>query len=269
MKKYLNDILIPESIIRILNRHQIELNLNDKERCEEDMYSESVIIPFSLLFDVDLACIKLVQELYNKVPFWNDNINKTDNELRKLLLEREDENPLTILHEPNKTIDNLYKSLIEQNYGKIIGIAINLPTALYDLAYLMSKTNDTSITIYCDACPIIDDKNLWNKISALEKTGLTKSNNSDNFKIVTSKLRGCEAYKEYTVIFYKYSSELDKDYITQYSSDYAWGGKSILCANYNFNIDKNTPSLRMDIVLKTGISNNIGLTTIYRDKDLQ
>lgn len=269
MNKYSNEIFIPESIIRILNRHQIELNLNDIERCEEDMYSESVAIPFSLLFDLDLACIKLVQSLYNKVPFWNDNINKSDNELRKLLINRKNENPLTIIHNPDMNLDSLYKSLIEQNYGKILGIAMTLPTALFDLIKLMNVDETTSINIYCDAFPNID-RVLWDKISNLEKKALSEKHAKENFSFITDKLRGCESYKKYTVIFYKYSSELDRDYITMSSSDYAWGGKSILCANYAFNLDeKIITSLRMDIVLKTGVTNNIGLTSVYRDTELQ
>ena len=70
MVKYTKEDTIPNSIVRILNRHVVELNLNDIERCEEDMFSEKVIIPFSILFDMDMACIKLIQELYNKIPFW-------------------------------------------------------------------------------------------------------------------------------------------------------------------------------------------------------
>ena len=46
MLKYTKEDIILNSIVRILNRHVVELNLNDIERCEEDMISKKVIITF-------------------------------------------------------------------------------------------------------------------------------------------------------------------------------------------------------------------------------
>lgn len=270
MQKYTNDITIPSSIIRYLNIHKCELNLNDIERCEEDMYSESVIIPFSLLYDMDLACIKLIQESYNKIDFWNDNINKSDKEIIQLLLNRTDENPLSILYDNQNTINDLYRSLLKQEFGRILAIALNFPTGLLKLIKLMNRDSTTSITVYCDPQYSDISSELRDTMAEMEKKAMLKAFPNYGFSYITNKLRGCEAYRDYTVIFYKLSSELEKDLILQSSSDYAWASKAILCANYPFNRDEKVPfSLRLDLVLRTGITNNIGLTSVYADKDLQ
>ena len=70
---------------------------------------------------------------------------------------------------------------------------------------------------------------------------------------------------------HKLIAELEKDYdYNSFSSDYTWSSKTILCADYSFNLDEKIPcSLRMDLVLRTGINNNIGLTNVYPNKEIQ
>ena len=278
MVKYTKEDTIPNSIVRILNRHVVELNLNDIERCEEDMFSEKVIIPFSILFDMDMACIKLIQELYNKIPFWNDNISKSDDEIRHLLLDRKKENPLIILHSDESVINDLYDSLMKQNFGKILGIAMNYPTGLFDLIRLMSEDESTSITVYCDGYSPLSNNTTAGMSSdvrhitmSLQKTAMEKTFPDLKANYIDIPMRGCKAYSEYTTIFYKYAFELEKDYdYNSFSSDYTWSSKTILCADYSFNLDEKIPcSLRMDLVLRTGINNNIGLTNIYPNKEIQ
>ena len=78
--KYSEDLKIPKNILKKMNRRAVEVFISDTERCEEDMYAENIIIPASLLFDIDFAIIKLIQEVYNKISYWDDAINYSDKE---------------------------------------------------------------------------------------------------------------------------------------------------------------------------------------------
>lgn len=266
--KYTKDMIIPSNIINILNMHDIYFDINDIEGCEEQMYEESIIFPASLLFDIDFAIIKLIQEKYNKAPYWNENINKSDKEIKDLLFDREYENPLSILKDYSKnamSLDKLFNSIIEKDFVKIMGIACNFKTNLFDLAIKASKQDKTNVTIYCD---IINTSNTIK--SNQQKSIIKKIINNDKLKIsyVTEKLSSMKDYKDYSVLFFKFASDINK--VINYPCEYSWSSKTILCSNYKMNLDKNLEKevIDMNIVLRCGLKNNIGLTSVFEDKEL-
>ncbi|MGL5327905.1 MAG: hypothetical protein ACRDD7_01465, partial [Peptostreptococcaceae bacterium] len=76
----------------------------------------NILVEFDSIIDIDLGLLKLMKEEYNNPKFINIGyLNIPEWVIKKELIEREDENPLSlILHTDYiKEKDNLYNQFIE------------------------------------------------------------------------------------------------------------------------------------------------------------
>ena len=288
-----------------LNRNYKVLDPNDS-RCEEYMYYENIIIPFSLLYDMDLATITLASRNYNATKFWDFDSFGEDNTpgywklLRTSILLNKSRNPLSIIKEnaSEEIVDNLYEQMIIKDYGKICGLAAHFSTALLDLALMAVSLDNTEVTILCNG---LDSTSLDNKIKKHITTDLKRSNDAycitqvetlkrmlgseyklningeiwddplgrkekpKTINVKSGQILGCEDYKDYSTIFYKDIDQVirDLDYPTE--TGYAFKKQTVLCANYKYNMDKDRGDvLDLDTALRVGLTNNFGITTIYK-----
>jgi len=311
MMSWYDSLRLPNRLQVKLNRHFCELNPDKKEECEENMFNENMIIPFSMLFDVDAALFQLVKMNYNATDYWEfepygsptDLDNAYYRNITTNLMLRKAENPLAILkdayyndEECAKQVDDLYRQILIKDYGKICGLAASKKTALVDLIIMCLSMEGNDVTILCNG---LDDMKLTSKMEGIDEDKIIQAqvtlikrvfgerynlmfsneeydlNNHDEKKplihVQVGKMIGCEAYKDYSTIFYKNVKQIERDLDYPTETGYMFRQQTILCATYGFNMDEEKGKdgfLDLNVAVRVGITNNFGTTTIYKAEEV-
>lgn len=202
-----------------------------------DKIYNKILVDFDFVVDLDLAMFK-----YIKANFSNLNIElleKSDNELRKILLERVHINPLEILF-PNDDVYELYTEILNTKMDELLKYALAYDTLPLMVTFLNNATS-ISLTIRCDTQSQSDFIKKLNPI----------------FNTVVSTKKNI-AVSKYNVYYFKY-------YVNALEFNIKLEGKHIFVANARFNMDENYEEhLNVPVSVLIGDVNSIKTIDLYK-----
>ena len=109
------------------------------------------LIIFDMLFDMDLAVLKVLLDNTKMPDLFNDRVNNINsmNEMRNILLFREQNNPLSVLLSDKyvDSADTILKELEEAYAEKLVEYA--QPNSIANFVYHMSESGVIENTILC------------------------------------------------------------------------------------------------------------------------
>lgn len=214
------------------------------------MYSANALITFDMVFDVDLALLKLIRERYlDEEEFNFELITQTNPILHQLLRSRPNVNPLIGFVNNVEDTDPYYFKFIGEKYGEILEFAE--PTALFDLVskFMISRGMVIPTIAYFDEreLELLKKFNRFGKINTLYVEDF-KDINLDKFDVIYI-----------------------KDYIKVLSFDQQkFVGKTVYISsnmyNMTFNLS-NEPIPNVDITVLCMDSNEINVIDMYEEDD--
>lgn len=175
----------------------------------------SLLVEFSFVVDLDMAIFKLIRSKYNNPEYVDQNIIRTNDEkeIIKLMLNRENVNPLEILM-PNVDSLSLYKDIMENHMNELLEYA--KASDLFGLMItFLKEASSVDITILCE--------------SELQREFIFSLNKK--LKTIVVKDRKDVILEPYTVLYVK-------NYINviQYRN---LAGKHIYISNARYNMESN------------------------------
>ena len=203
------------------------------------MITNKLLVDFDFIVDLDLAMVKFVKENYYSSQYVSkDILNKTEDELKNILVNRKYINPLELIFTDSDSTD-LYFELTTEKINFLLKYA-----TIYD-SYLLLITlrNNASlleITIHCN-----------NKY----EEEYIKSLNG-NFNILTCNTKDIDVNK-YNIFYIKYLAQ-----IIQYPH---LEGKHIYVANARYNMEDGKDILNTNLSILFGDVNLMHSMDLYVD----
>lgn len=180
--------------------------------------ANTLLMPFDCFIDTDLGLMKLLKEKYNNPKIIYDSIlREKDWFILYLLLDRSDENPLSIIlkddYIPNK--NTLRDQFMEQEYDEIL--RLSKPNKILELINMMYASDIVDIDILCRnekeqeyLTTLFKDRKINSFVAQyLNKVDITKYDSIfvKNYKDILQ-YKGL-AKKNIYVLDYKFNTELD------------------------------------------------------------
>lgn len=212
------------------------------------MYTIDSIIPFDMVFDIDVGLIKLIREkYYDRNIFFPILGQASDNDLFYILKMRSTINPLYEFINQDKIsdseVENLYKEFIEKEYQRIL--ELSTPTTLFNTIMMCFYNEPIKFTLWCRD---EQEKHLFEKVGGKVNTIIVEH---DPQKIDLSNIGN---------IYIKYYYQLFELYGTRI------GGRNIYTVNAMYNLEK-SPNDKyiplIDISVKLSRTNEIYLADLH------
>ena len=216
----------------------------------EYLYTIKVLLPFELIYDIDVGLVKFIRNNYQDSDIFKDYLfDMDDDEIVGNLTTRMYENPLYGLSKDeidHSEIDELYDDFIKTKYKEIIELSPE--TYLASVFEVCSKTKGMNYSIYYK--------------SELEGEKL-KENGFSNENLIdcTESPMNLRKMKEFDIIYAKYPKDIPKKI----------EGKNLYFADYPYNYlyfemkdGKITPAVRPEFI-ELSKNNVIKFTGIYID----
>lgn len=207
------------------------------------------LVMFNTIIDLDFAVLRMVQAEYNNPEYINQKVMRmTTKEVKQLLINREDPNPLTICFKDKSIADSIYKEIMSTRYQDLLKeekyMAI---TGIFFLISVYSAMENVNITILCG--------------NKQEEEIIRKYHKKVNVKIVNA-LSDVNV-NEYTDFIFK--SQYDV-----YKFNQKFNEKRLLVLNYKFNVSINDGIVYTDLqfsrwLWETGFSKAAIIDTYSQD----
>lgn len=82
---------------------------------------DDIVTEFSAIMDIDVAIMSLIKDKFNNPKIINQDVMHMDSyNLRCKLLNRKNENPLTICIQDKKIANDIYKQICEKEYDEVL-----------------------------------------------------------------------------------------------------------------------------------------------------
>lgn len=209
-------------------------------------YGNNILIPFNMIYDIDIGIFLLIKTKYNNPEYIDQNIvQMTHNNFKYMMSKITKYDPLSILLKneyQNNSIDIL-NDIFKTQYDEILKLAE--PTDLLGLMSVYMKTSLVKISILCDneiQFNIIKNNNV------LKGVNIIIDNNNSKLNI-----------ENYDSIFIKKYEDILKFRKVQ--------GKSIFIGNYKFNHDETSTEENIlpvqEISILIGDVNRIYFVDLY------
>lgn len=108
------------------------------------------LVMFDTLLDLDFAMLKMIQAEYNNPKYIDQKImNLSVKEIRFLLINRDDPNPLTICIHDKKIADDIYKEIMTTRYFDLLSKKYLSITGIFFLMSVYSAIDNVTVNIVC------------------------------------------------------------------------------------------------------------------------
>ena len=108
-----------------------------------------IIVDFDIIIDVDLCILKTIQTSYNNPNIIDQDVMHLDlHDIKEALINRKNENPVTICIHDKDTADKIYKELIETKYEEVLSRANTTFTGISKMIGLFYNKG-FDVTILC------------------------------------------------------------------------------------------------------------------------
>ena len=173
------------------------------------------LVMFNTIVDLDFAVLRMVQAEYNNPKFINQDVmNMTTKEVKFLLINREDPNPLIICFKDKEIADSIYKEIMSTRYGDLLKESKYMAiTGIFFLISVYAAMDNTHVTIVCG--------------NKLEEDIVRRHHKSVNVKIV-NELSDIDV-NDYTEFIFKSKYDV-------YKFKQKFIEKRIMLLNYKFNV---------------------------------
>jgi len=173
------------------------------------------LVMFNTLIDLDFAVLRMVQAEYNNPKFVDQKVmHMTTKEVKFLLINREDPNPLTICFKDKIIADSIYKEIMSTRYGDLLKedkyMAI---TGIFFLISVYAAMDNSHVTVVCG--------------NELEEKIIRRYHKNINVKVV-NELTDIDV-NDYTEFIFKSKYDV-------YKFKQKFVEKRLLLLNYKFNV---------------------------------
>lgn len=109
------------------------------------------LVMFNTLMDLDFAVLKMIQSEYNNPKYVNQKImNMTIQQVKTILLNRDDPNPVSICIRDKKISDDIYKEIMTTRYSDLISEDKYMSTTgIFFLISVYSNMDNVHVTVLC------------------------------------------------------------------------------------------------------------------------
>lgn len=175
----------------------------------------TILTDFNAIIDVDLAILKMIQDKYNNPQYIDQNIMCLSlHDVKEALLNRDNENPLSICIHDNDVAKSVYEDILNNNIEEAMSDRYRTPTGVLKLMMTLINNGGYCIKILC--------RDEFQK-SIIEKY-------SDKLNPIIEPDLSKVDLKEYSIFFFKSASKVmafGKPFIN----------KHIFLCDYKFNSD--------------------------------
>lgn len=111
----------------------------------------SFLFSFNSLIDLDYTILRMIRNEYNNPKYIDQKVmSVSTKDIKTLLLNRQDPNPLTICIEDKSIADNIYKEIMNERYSDLICPNKYLDiTGLFFLVSVYTNMKDVDVTVLC------------------------------------------------------------------------------------------------------------------------
>lgn len=208
------------------------------------------LVMFNAVVDLDFAVLRMIQAEYNNPKYIDQKVmTMTAKEAKSALLNREDENPLSICIKDKTTADNIYKEIMTTRYGDLLKEDTYLSiTGIFFMLSVYEVQENIHVTIVCS--------------NELEKDIIRKYHK--NVKVIMPNALSEINPNEYTEFIFKNWKDILK-------IGKPFNEKRVLLLNYKFNttFDNGVLFPKADIsfyLWTTGYSNTAIIDTYSRNE---
>ena len=209
------------------------------------------LVMFNTIIDLDFAVLRMIQAEYNNPEYVKQKVMQmTTKEVKFLLINREDPNPLTVCFKDKKIADDIYQEIMTTRYGDLLKedkyMAI---TGIFFLISVYAAMENTNVTIVCG--------------NKLEEEIVRRYHKNINVRIVNS-LTDIDV-NDYTEFIFKSKYDV-------YKFNQKFIEKRIILLNYRFNVFFDDKMLYTDLDLahwlwENGYSKSAIIDTYRKDDD--
>lgn len=187
-----------------------------REVTKDDNTHHHFLIAFNTLIDLDYAILRMIRAEYNNPKFINQTImSASQKDIKELLLNRIDPNPVTVCIDDRIIADNIYREIMTTRYKDLISPNKYMDiTGVFFLVSVFSNLDDVDITILC-----------------------ASERESQIIKRYHSKVNTLVMEDPSELDVDKYTDFIFKSYMDVYKFDNDFKEKRISLLNYRFNID--------------------------------
>lgn len=173
------------------------------------------LVMFNTLIDLDFSVLRMVQAEYNNPKFVDQKVmNMTTKEVKFLLINRTEQNPLSICFKDNSIADSVYKEIMSTRYGDLLKEDKYMSiTGIFFLISVYSAMENTNVTVVCG--------------NELEEKIIKRYHKNINVKVV-NRLSDIDV-NEYTEFIFKSKYDV-------YKFNQTFSEKRIILLNYRFNV---------------------------------
>lgn len=209
------------------------------------------LVMFNSIIDLDFAIIRMIQAEFNNPKYIDQRVmNMTTKQVKGLLLNRIDPNPVTVCVDDKKIADDIYNEIMNKRYSDLLNkdkyLAI---TGIFFLISVYVAMDNVNVTVLCT--------------NEEEEKVIRKYHSK--VKIITMEDPSELEIDEYTEFIFKNKNDV-------YKFKKPFKEKRILLLNYLFNVHIDTkpyPDLALSYYLWNNGYSNVALMDTYsrNDKD--
>lgn len=109
------------------------------------------LVAFNAIMDLDYAILRMIRQEYNDPTYIDQKIMNTNTkQIKELLLNRTDPNPVTICIKNKKTADNIYKEIMLKRYNDLISPKKYMDvTGIFFLISVYINLPNVHVTVLC------------------------------------------------------------------------------------------------------------------------
>ena len=228
-------------------KKEIESSSSDEKNAASGYHN--YLIMFNAVIDLDFSILRMIQAEYNNPEFIDQSVMyMTSKEVKHLLINREDPNPLTICIKNKKLADNIYKEIMLKRYSDLLKedkyLAI---TGIFFLISVFSNMNNVHVNILCT--------------SEEEKKVIRKYHSKVN--VIVMEDPSDINLDEYTEFIFKNKNDV-------YKFKNKFNEKRVILLNYKFNTtfdDKPYPDVELSHYLWFSGFSKTAIIDTYRKSD--
>lgn len=108
------------------------------------------LVSFNTIFDLDFSILRMIQAEYNNPKFVDQKImHMTTKEVKSELLNREDENPISICINNKTVADAVYNEIMKSRFDDLLSSKYITLTGIFFMLSVYSAMDNVHVTVIC------------------------------------------------------------------------------------------------------------------------